>query len=93
MNEYVIYFTLFTLVIGAFSSLKLCFHKNTSNVLIGEGLLAIIVATFLIVINEIYYIGFAQSVALFLLICGPVGTLAFSKTMIKGNSKVPIKEN
>ncbi|HIP16793.1 MAG TPA: hypothetical protein EYG76_00615 [Methanothermococcus okinawensis] len=83
MNEYVIYFTMFALIIGALSSLKLCFHKNTSNVLIGEGLMAIIVATFLVVLSVGFNISFGETVALFILVAGPVGTIAFSRVMKK----------
>ncbi len=81
MNEYVFYFLIFSLLVGAISSLKLCFHKNTSNVLIGEGLLAIIMATFLVVISEQYKISFGETVALFIVVAGPVGTIAFSKVI------------
>jgi len=73
---------MFALLVGALSSLKLCFHKNTSNVLIGEGLMAIIIATFLIVISKLG-VSFAETVALFILVAGPVGTIAFSKVMRK----------
>jgi energy-converting hydrogenase B subunit B len=82
MNIYVLYFVMFALLVGALSSLKLCFHKNTSNVLIGEGLMAIIIATFLIVISKLG-VSFAETVALFILVAGPVGTIAFSKVMRK----------
>lgn len=83
MNEYVIYFTMFALLIGAFSSLKLSFHKNTSNVLIGEGLMAVIIATFLVILSQYFEVSFGETIALLLLVSGPIGTMAFSKTMKK----------
>ncbi|GBF35839.1 energy-converting hydrogenase B subunit B [Methanofervidicoccus abyssi] len=76
---------MFSLMIGALSSLKLCFHRNTSNVLIGEGLMAIIIATFLVVLSQAFNIPFADTVALFIIVAGPVGTLAFSMVMRKGD--------
>ena len=85
MNEYVLYFTMFALIIGALSSLKLCFHKNTSNVLIGEGLMAIVVATFLVVLSQAFNIPFSETVALFIIVAGPVGTIALSMVMRKGD--------
>ncbi|ABR55662.1 hypothetical protein [Methanococcus aeolicus] len=87
MNIYVLYFVMFALLVGALSSLKLCFHKNTSNVLIGEGLMAIIIATFLIVISKLG-VSFAETVALFILVAGPVGTIAFSKVMRKNTEVI-----
>ncbi|WP_459200923.1 monovalent cation/H+ antiporter complex subunit F [Methanococcus sp. CF] len=86
MNEYVLYFTMISLVFGAFSALKLAFRKETSNVLIGEGLMAVIIATFLVILAEIYSIAYVETVALLLLVCGPIGTIAFSKFMKKGSS-------
>lgn len=88
MNEYVLYFTMFSLLIGAVSSLKLCFHKNTSNVLIGEGLMAIIIATFLVVLSTGFGVSFGETVSLFILVAGPVGTIAFSKMMRKNGENI-----
>ncbi|HIQ32969.1 MAG TPA: hypothetical protein EYH55_05785 [Methanothermococcus okinawensis] len=83
MQEYILYFTMFSLIVGALSSLKLCFHRNTSNVLIGEGLMAIVVATFLVVLSQKFHIPFGETVALFIIVAGPVGTIAFSAVMRK----------
>ncbi|AEH07403.1 hypothetical protein [Methanothermococcus okinawensis] len=88
MNEYVLYFTMFALLIGALSSLKLCFHKNTSNVLIGEGLMAIIIATFLVILSAEFNVSFGETVALFILVAGPVGTIAFSKVMKRKSENI-----
>jgi len=76
---------MFSLMIGALSSLKLCFHRNTSNVLIGEGLMAIIIATFLVVLSQEFNIPFGETVALLIIVAGPVGTIAFSMVMRKGD--------
>jgi energy-converting hydrogenase B subunit B len=86
MHEYVLYFTLFSLAVGALASLKLSFKKNTANVLVGEGLLAVIVATFIVVVSNYYGISFGETIALLLLVSGPIGTIAFSKIMKKGNT-------
>ena len=85
MSEYVLYFTMLSLIIGALSSLKLCFHRNTSNVLIGESLMAIVVATFLVVLSQGFNIPFSETVALFIIVAGPVGTIALSMVMRKGD--------
>jgi len=85
MNEYVLYFTMFALIIGAFSALRISFKKETSNVLIGEGLMAVIIATFLIILAKVYGILYLETVALLILVCGPIGTIAFSKFMKKKN--------
>ena len=87
MVEYILYFTMISLIIGALSSLKLCFHRNTSNVLVGEGLMAIIIATFLVVLSEGFNITFSDTVALFIIVAGPVGTIAFSTVMKRGGRK------
>ncbi|ABR54281.1 multiple resistance and pH regulation protein F [Methanococcus vannielii SB] len=83
MNEYVLYFTMFALITSAFSALRLSFKKETSNVLIGEGLMAVVIATFLVILSKFYGIIYLETVALLILVCGPVGTIAFSKFMRK----------
>jgi energy-converting hydrogenase B subunit B len=54
--------------------------------------MAIIIATFLVVLSTGFGVSFGETVALFILVAGPVGTIAFSKVM-RRNEKISINKN
>ncbi|ADG13076.1 hypothetical protein [Methanocaldococcus infernus] len=87
MNPYIIIFAILSLTFSALTGLRLAFKKETSNVLIGEGIITVTVGTLIVLLSKIYNIPFAGSIALAIIICGAVGTLAFCKVIGGDNEK------
>ncbi|ACV24405.1 hypothetical protein [Methanocaldococcus fervens] len=91
MNIFVWIFAIIALSFSALVGLRLSFKKETSNVLIGESLLTVVIGTLIVVISQKYNIAFADTIALALFICGVVGAFAFCKVIggDNGNAKQP----
>ncbi|XRO74668.1 hypothetical protein ACO3TA_04565 [Methanocaldococcus sp. 28A] len=92
MNTLVWLFAIVALSFSALVGLRLAFKKGTSNVLIGESLITVVIGTLIVVISQKYNIAFANTIALSIFICGVVGTLAFCK-VIGGNNESKAKQS
>lgn len=75
------YTLLVSLLILSFVILKVVTRKSIAMALIGTSAFSISLATMLIVLGDIYNIGFCMDIAFALVFFGPVGTIAFSKTI------------
>lgn len=69
------------LAIFALATIRITTRKTIAMSLVGLSGLAISVATLLILIKNIYGIGFCTDIATALIVLGPVGTIAFSKVL------------
>ncbi len=81
LSEYIL---LAALAIFALSTIRITTRKTIAMSLVGLSGLAIAVATMLILVKNIYGIGFTTEIATALILLGPVGTIAFSK-VLKGD--------
>lgn len=81
MSEYIL---LGALAIFAVATVRISVRKTTAAALVGVSGLSIAVATMLILIQNIYNIGFCKDIAFALVILGPVGTIAFSRVLRGG---------
>ncbi|MEN6592726.1 MAG: hypothetical protein HVN34_09120 [Methanobacteriaceae archaeon] len=81
ISEYIL---LAALAIFSLATIRITTRKTIGMSLVGLSGLAIAVATILILIKNIYGIGFCGDIALALIVLGPVGTIAFSK-VLKGD--------
>lgn len=70
-----------SLVIFAFASVRLVSKKYVASGLVGTAGFGIAGATILVLISEIYNIGFCKDIAFALLLLDPVGTIAFSSAL------------
>ncbi len=75
------YILLVALAIFSLATIRITTRKTIAMALVGVSGLAIAVATILILIKNIYGIGFCTDIATALIILGPVGTIAFSKVL------------
>jgi energy-converting hydrogenase B subunit B len=82
-SEYVL---MATLAIYAIATIRIATRKTIAMGLVGVNGLSIAVATLLILIQNIYKIGFCRDIAFALVILGPVGIIAFSKVLKGGNN-------
>ncbi|WP_456472530.1 hypothetical protein [Methanocaldococcus sp.] len=87
MNTYILLFAIFSLTFSALTGLRLAFKKETSNVLIGEGIITVVIGTLMVLLSKLFNIAFASTIALAIFICGAVGTLAFCKVIGGDNGK------
>jgi len=78
LSEYVL---MAALAIFALATIRITTRKTIAMSLVGLSGLAISVATLLILIKNIYGIGFCTDIATALIVLGPVGTIAFSKVL------------
>lgn len=81
ISEYIL---LAALAIFALATIRITTRKTIAMSLVGLSGLGIAVATILILVKNIYAIGFCTDIATALIILGPVGTIAFSK-VLKGD--------
>lgn len=81
LSEYIL---IVALAIFALATIRITTRKTIAMSLVGISGLTIAVATILVLIENIYGIGFCSDIATALIILGPVGTIAFSK-VLKGD--------
>jgi energy-converting hydrogenase B subunit B len=77
-SEYVL---LAALAIYSLASVRIATRKTIGMGLVGVSGLSIAVATILILVQNIYQIGFCRDIATALIILGPVGTIAFARVL------------
>ncbi|MBM4241854.1 MAG: hypothetical protein FJ150_09385 [Euryarchaeota archaeon] len=75
------YILLGSLAVFAIATIRIATRKTIAMGLVGLSGLSIAVATILILVQNIYNIGFCRDIAFALVILGPVGTIAFSKVL------------
>ncbi|AXV37457.1 MAG: hypothetical protein KO217_03435 [Methanobacteriaceae archaeon] len=78
LSEYIL---LASLTIFAIATIRIATRKTIAMGLVGVTGLSIAVATILILVQNMYNIGFCKEIAYALVILGPVGTIAFSKVL------------
>lgn len=81
ISEYIL---MVALAIFALATIRITTRKTIAMSLVGLSGLSIAVATILILLKNIYGLGFSTDIAAALVILGPVGTIAFSK-VLKGD--------
>ncbi len=81
LSEYIL---MAALAVFVLATIRITTRKTIAMSLVGLSGLSIAVATLLILVNNIYGIGFCRDIATALIILGPVGTIAFSK-VLKGD--------
>jgi energy-converting hydrogenase B subunit B len=79
--EFSEYFLLIALTIYAIANLRIATRKTIGMGLVGVAGLSIAVATILILVQNLYQIGFCQDIATALVILGPIGTIAFARVL------------
>lgn len=78
ISEYIL---LTSLAIFALASIRIATRKTIAMGLVGISGLSIAVATILVLIQNIYTIGFSKDIAYALVVLGPVGTIAFARVL------------
>ncbi len=78
ISEYIL---MGALAFYALASIRISTRKTISMGIVGLLGLSIAVATLLVLIGQIYGIVFCETIALALIILGPIGTIAFSKVI------------
>lgn len=78
ISEYIL---MGALAIYAIATIRISTRKTISMGIVGLLGLSIAVATLLILIGNIYGILYCETIALALVILGPIGTIAFSKVI------------
>ncbi len=80
ISEYIL---LGALAIFAIACMRIVTRKTIGMALVGASALSIAVAVILILVQNIYQIGFCKDIATALVLLGPVGTIAFA-TVLRG---------
>ena len=78
ISEYIL---MAALAIYAIATIRIATRKTISMGIVGLLGLSIAVATLLMLVENLYGIVFCESIALALIILGPIGTIAFSKVI------------
>lgn len=78
ISEYIL---LVALAIFALATIRITTRKTIAMSLVGVSGLSLAVATILILIKNIYGVGFCTDIATALIVLGPVGTIAFAKVL------------
>ncbi len=78
ISEYIL---LTALAIFAFACMRIATRKTIGMGLVGTSALSISVAVILIIVQNIYQIGFCKDIATALVLLGPVGTIAFARVL------------
>lgn len=78
ISEYIL---MGALAIYAIATIRISTRKTISMGIVGLLGLSIAVATLLMLVENVYGIIFCESIALALIILGPIGTIAFSKVI------------
>ena len=78
ISEYIL---MGALAIYAIAAIRISTRKTISMGIVGLLGLSIAVATLLVLIGQVYGIIFCETIALALIILGPIGTIAFSKVI------------
>jgi energy-converting hydrogenase B subunit B len=79
--EFSEYFLLIALAIYAIANLRIATRKTIGMGLVGVAGLSIAVATILILVQNLYQIGFCRDIATALVILGPIGTITFARVL------------
>ncbi len=82
VSEYIL---LVALAIFVLATIRITTRKTIAMSLVGVSGLAIAVAVILILLKNIYGVGFCTDIATALIILGPVGTIAFSRVLRGGD--------
>lgn len=89
LSEYIL---MTALAIFALATIRITTRKTIAMSLVGLSGLSIAVATILILVKNIYNIGFCTDIATALIVLGPVGTIAFSKVLkAEGEAGEPVE--
>ncbi len=75
------YIFLGALAIFAIACMRIVTRKTIGMALVGTSALSIAVAVILILVQNIYQIGFCKDIATALVLLGPVGTIAFARVL------------
>jgi len=75
------YVLIIALVIFMFAAIRIVTHKTIAMGLIGSFSIASIVSVLILIVGDIYNIGFYRDIALALLLLGIVGTIAFAMAL------------
>lgn len=78
ISEYIL---IGALAIYAIATIRISTRKTISMGIVGLLGLSIAVATLLVLIGQVYGILYCETIALALVILGPIGTIAFSKVI------------
>ena len=78
ISEYIL---MGALAIYAIATIRISTRKTISMGIVGLLGLSIAVATLLVLIGQVYGILYCETIALALVILGPIGTIAFSKVI------------
>jgi len=78
ISEYIL---MGALAFYALASIRISTRKTISMGIVGLLGLSIAVATLLVLIGQVYGILYCETIALALIILGPIGTIAFSKVI------------
>ena len=78
ISEYIL---MGALAFYALASIRISTRKTISMGIVGLLGLSIAVATLLVLIGQVYGIIFCETIALALIILGPIGTIAFAKVI------------
>ena len=78
ISEYIL---MGALAFYALASIRISTRKTISMRIVGLLGLSIAVATLLVLIGQVYGIIFCETIALALIILGPIGTIAFAKVI------------
>ncbi len=86
MNIFLIsqYILMGSLAFFVLASVRIATRKTIAMGMVGILGLSIAVATLLILIQNIYFIGFSRDIAYALVVLGPVGTIAFARVLRGG---------
>jgi energy-converting hydrogenase B subunit B len=78
ISEYIL---LGALAIFAIACMRIVTRNTIGMALVGTSALSISVAVILILVQNIYQIGFCKDIATALVLLGPVGTIAFARVL------------
>lgn len=75
------YFVVIALIIMMIAALRVGAYRTTSMALLGSSVVVVAFAVALLLIGDMYAIGFYKDISMALILFGFVGTVAFSMTM------------
>jgi energy-converting hydrogenase B subunit B len=75
------YILMGALAIFAIACMRIATRKTIGMALVGTSALSIAVAVILILVQNIYQIGYCKDIATALVLLGPVGTIAFARVL------------
>lgn len=78
LTEYILFIAL---ILFSLAVLRIISHKSIAMALIGGSAFTIALATMILIMGNIYSIEWCRDISFILIFFGPVGTIAFAKTM------------